>query len=121
MLKNFVQAGGTLDWTNGSGTDVPSGAVVVVGAQIGIASANIASGRSGTVYMEGVFTVPKVPAAVIAQGESVTWDMSAGAFDDYQATPATGDVSRACTAWESAGNGVTSIAVKLNTGVGTVA
>ena len=121
MAKNFAQEGASLSWTNGTGSVVASGAVVVVGAQIGIASGDIADNESGTVFMEGVFTVPKVSGAVIAQGESVIWDASAGAFDDDAATPATGDVSGACTAWETAGNGVTSFTVKLNTGVGTVA
>lgn len=121
MATNFVQEGASLEWTNGTGAAVSSGDVVKVGAQIGIAATDIANGATGTVYMEGVFTVPKVSAAVIAQGESVIWDTSAGKFDDDQATPATGDISGACTAWEAGAATTTTIKVKINTGIGTVA
>ncbi|NBC32843.1 MAG: DUF2190 family protein [Alphaproteobacteria bacterium] len=120
MATNFVQEGHSLTWTNGTGSAVSAGDVVVVGAQIGIAAVDIADSAAGTVYMSGVYTVPKVSGAVIAQGEMVAWDASASAFDDSAMTPATGDITGACTAWEGAGDGVTSIAVKLNTGVGTV-
>jgi hypothetical protein len=59
---------------------------------------------------------------VIAQGESLTWDVSVGKFDDNAATPATGDVTgAAAVAFEAAGNGVTELDV-LFTGIpGTVA
>jgi predicted RecA/RadA family phage recombinase len=69
-----------------------------------------------------VFEVPKVSAAVIAQGESLTWDASASAFDDNAATPATGDVTgAAAVAFEAGINGQTTLKV-LFTGVpGTVA
>ena len=97
MATNFVQEGGVLNWTNGTGSDVSSGDVVVLGetgdATIGVALVNIANGASGAVALEGVFTVPKVSAAVFKQGESLVYDVSASAFDDNQATPATGDVS----------------------------
>ena len=70
----------------------------------------------------GVFRVPKVSGAVIAQGERLVWDASAAAFDDSLATPATGDVSgEAAVAFEAAGNGVTSIAVRFTGVPGTVA
>ena len=121
MSTNFTQEGASLTWTNGSGATVTAGSVVVIGQQIGIAATDIADGAAGTVYMEGVFTVPKVTTAVIAQGESVIWDASAEAFEDSAATPATGDVSGCCIAWAGAGNGVTSVPVKLNTGIGTIA
>jgi predicted RecA/RadA family phage recombinase len=120
-MKNFRYEGRSLTWTNDTGADVSSGDVVVVGSQIGVAAVDIADGASGTVVMEGVFALPKVSAAVIAQGESVIWDASEGACEDDQATPATGDVSGACTAWEDAAATTTTVLVKINTGVGTVA
>ena len=119
MATNFVQKGETIQFTAGATSS--SGDVVVIGNQIGICVNNVASGALGVANMTGVYTVPKVSAAVIAAGESVIYDVSAGAFDDNLATPATGDISGACTAWVSAGNGVTSLAVKINTGKGTKA
>lgn len=124
MAKNFVQDGDIIQWTNG-GTAVASGDVVVIGsngdALLGIALVDIANGASGSVKLNGVFEVPKVSAAVIAQGEYVIWDASAGAFDDNAATPATGDVSDGAIAWEAAGNAVTTIKVKLISKPGVLA
>ena len=55
--------------------------------------------------------------AVIANGETLTWDASAAAFDDNAAVAASGDVTGAtAVAWEAAGNGVTELNVKF-TGV----
>lgn len=116
MAKNYQQEGDIIPWTNG-GTAVASDDVVVIGsngdALIGIALGDIANGETGSVGLCGVFTVPKVSAAVIAQGEYVIWDASAGAFDDNAAIAAAGDVSDGAIAFETAGAGVTTIAVKL--------
>lgn len=121
MATNYVQAGEVITYTN-AGSAISAGDVVVIGNQIGVALVDIAASTgTGSVAIEGVFTVPKVSAAVIAQGEAVIYDLSALAFDDAAATPETGDISTCCIAMEAAGNGVTSIDVKLNVGVGTVA
>jgi len=97
MAKTFVQDGKTFNWTNGTGGDIVSGGVVVMGATsdatLGVALVDIADGESGAVAICGVFTVPKVTAAVFKQGETLIWDSSVSKFDDNQATPATGDVS----------------------------
>ena len=124
MADNYLQRGDVIQYT--AGADITSGAVVKVGALLGVALADIANGATGPVAIRGVFTVPKVSAAEIAQGERLVWDVSAasgaGEFDDSAAIPATGDVSgEAAVAWEAAGAGVTSLRV-LFTGVpGTVA
>lgn len=120
MANNFVQPGDVLTWTNG-GTAVVSGQVVRIGQILGVALVDIANGASGSVAIRGVFRVPKVSAAVIAQGEALTWDASAAAFDDNAATPATGDVTGPpAVAFEAAGNGVTTLAVSLTGVPGTV-
>lgn len=120
MATNAVNEGDIRSWTNG-GTAVSANAVVVVGEQLAIALVDIANGASGAVATEGRFTVPKVSGAVIANGEKVMWDSSAGAFDDNAATPASGDVSNGAVAAESAGNGVTTIDIILSNLIGTVA
>ena len=121
MPNNHVQEGGVIQYTNG-GSALSSGDPIVIGELIGVCLVDIANGATGSVAIEGVFNLAKVDAAVIAQGESVIWDASAGAFDDNAAIPATGDVSGCCQAMEAKGatTGET-IAVKLNVGVGTVA
>lgn len=120
MASNYVQCGDVINWTNG-GSAVSSGDVVVIGQILGVALVDIANGATGAVAIEGVYTVPKVSGAVIAQGESLSWDVSAVGFDDNAASPATGDVTGApAVAAEAAGNGVTSIAVKFTGIPGTV-
>lgn len=119
MSTNYVSEGDVIQYTAGS--DISAGDVVVVGNILGVALVNIATGATGSVAIRGRFTVPKVSAAVIAQGESLVWDVSAGAFDDNAATPATGDVSGPPAVAAAAGaNTETSIDV-IFTGVpGTV-
>lgn len=118
-MKNFIQDGHAM--THVAAADLVSGQVVRIGNLLCIAAGDIATGATGEMATEGVFTVPKVSAAVIAQGETLTWDASAAAFDDNLATPATGDVTGpAAVAWESAGNGTTTLAVFFTGVPGTV-
>lgn len=109
-MKNYVQDGKVITIT--AGAAYVSGQVVALGNVLGIATEAIANGAVGEVCLEGVHTVPKVSGAVIAQGETLTWDVSAAAFDDNAAVPASGDITgAACFAFEAAGNGVTSLQV----------
>ena len=121
MATNYVMQGKVLPFTNGTGSPIASGQVVVVGAMLAVALDAIAAGAVGQVQVGEVFRCPKATDAVIAQGESMVWDVSEGSFDDNQATPATGDVSGSCAvAAAAAGNGDTEVDV-LFTGVpGTV-
>jgi predicted RecA/RadA family phage recombinase len=121
VANNYVTDGDSLQWTNSGGSTVAAGTVVAIGNILGVVQADIEASATGTVAIEGVYTVPKVSGAVIAQGESLVWDVSAnsnaGAFDDNAATPATGDISGPpALAYEAAGAGVTSFRVKF-TGV----
>jgi len=119
-MNNFVQSGDRMTFT--AGADTVSGQVVKVGNILGVACADVANAATGEMATKGVFTVPKVTAAVIAQGESLVWDVSAAKFDDNLATPATGDVSGAsAVAWEAAGNGATELNVMFTGVPGTVA
>jgi predicted RecA/RadA family phage recombinase len=118
-MKTYIQPGKVIDFV--AAATVVAGQVVRIGQILGVAVNDVANGATGQAHIEGVFTVPKVSAAVIAKGEALTWDASAAAFDDNAATPATGDVTGPpAVAWEAAGNGVTSMAVKLTGVPGTV-
>lgn len=114
-MKNYAQEGHVLTIT--AGADFVSGQVVAVGNTLGVATGAIATGAVGELACCGVFSVPKVSGAVIANGETLTWDASAAAFDDNAAVPASGDITgAAAVAFEAAGAGVTSMHVKF-TGV----
>lgn len=124
MANNFVQPGNVLPYTVPAATTITSGQVVKAGNILGVA---LSGGTAGDVIQLGfgVFTVPKVSAAVIKAGESLTWDVSAasgaGAFDDNAATPATGDVTgAAAVAFEDAAATTTSLKVKFTGVPGTV-
>lgn len=121
MTTKYVEKGDTLDYANSSGSTIVANTPVVVGQQMGIVAEDIPDGETGVLLMSGVFNVPKVDAAVIAQGESVNWDASASEFDDNAAVAASGDVSGCCVAWEAKGATTgEDIAVKINVAVGTV-
>lgn len=105
-MKNYVGAGNTIQYT-ASGADYSAGDVVVIGNLLGVCAVDIADGETGTVNLTGVYEVPKVDGAVIGKGESLTWDVSAGKFDDNAASPATGDITGAAAVAMEA-KGVTS-------------
>ena len=125
MATKFLNDGDTIQWTNDSGSAVASDDVVVIGgngdAVLGVALVDLATTETGSVKVSGTWTLPKVSAAVILAGESLVWDSSVSEFDDNAATPASGDVSGAA-AWavEGAGNGATTVKVKLTGVVGTL-
>lgn len=124
MTTTFKQEGKVIQYT--ASADIAAGKVLKIGNILGVALVNIANGATGSVAIEGVFSVPKVSGAVIGQGESLTWDVSAntntGAFDDNAAVAATGDVTgAAAVAFEAAGNGITTMLVKFTGVPGTVA
>ena len=101
MAANLYKAGGeirSVTYSN-SGSAISAGDVVVLGgtdgkrAHVGIAlDAIAASTGTGQVAVSGCWTFPKVSAGVIAQGEGVSWDASAGAVDDNALSLTAGDV-----------------------------
>lgn len=122
MASNHVQPGKVLDFTNATGSTILAGQVVAFGQSLGVALKDIPDTATGSVAVDGVFAVPKVSGAVIKAGEALTWDVSAGAFDDNAATPATGDITgAAAAAFQDAGNGATTLNVKFTGVPGTVA
>src|SRR5687768_7503605 len=123
MTTKFVQAGGVINYAN-AGAAIAAGDVVVMGHIIGVALTDIAATTGvGAVAIEGVFTVPKVSAAVFVQGEKLIFDVSAasgaGEFDDSAATPASGDITGGAIAMVAGANTETTCVVKLTPGNAT--
>ena len=121
MATNYVKGRAeTSLYTNASGSTITSDSVVVMGAtdgkkvSIGVADHDIADGESGTVYITGCFTLPKVAAAVIAQGDAVNWDASEGAVEDNAHTTGAGDVAEFGRADEAAGATTTTVNVWID-------
>lgn len=119
MSTKRVQNGRSIDVTLGA--DVLSGEVVVVGSMVTIASVDGLTGETIACRTTEVHNVAKVDAAVIAQGESVIFDVSAAEVDDENATPAAGDIVGFGVAWEAKGATTgEDIAVFLAPGSGVV-
>lgn len=76
-MLNKIQAGKVIEWLNGTGATVKSGDVVVIGALIGVAVADIIDGDTGSVDLSGVFELPKLAGQSFAFGAKLYWDATA--------------------------------------------
>lgn len=117
-MNRHVSPGDTLAVVAG-GTVAVNDVDVVGTGLLGVAKNSGVSGETIVYAIEGVYVLPKASAAVIAQGEQVLYDSSAGNVDDDAAIPAAGDFLCGY-AMEAAGNGVTEVAVKINRTAPTV-
>lgn len=118
MTTAYVQRGDVINYT--AGGTISAGDVVELKHCIGIALSDAVSGDVIGVAVEGVWTVPKVTAAVFAVGEKLIWDTSAGKFDDSSATPASGDITGAVVATVAGTSSDTTATVKLTPGNATL-
>ncbi len=113
-MKTFIQNGDVITVTAPAG-GIASGDGVIVGSLFGIAAFTVAEGEAVEIATQGVYVLPKEPTAVIAVGAQVAWDASAKQID----LPDTG-LYPVGIATEAAGNGVTTVRVRLD-GVATEA
>jgi len=119
MSKNYSGEGNIIDHVCVA-TQV-SGVPFVLGKLLVMPITDGAIGDTIGVAIGGVWDLPKVDAAVIGQGETITYDVSVDEVDDALATPAAGDATLGCVAMEAKGatTGET-IAVKLNVDINTI-
>lgn len=107
MTSKYVQPGEVMDYV--AAANIVSGQVLLIGVRVGVALAAIASGSKGSVGMSGVFTVAKLTTDVVAQGAALYWDNA----NSRLTTTASGN-TLAGYAFEAAGNGATTVNIKLN-------
>ena len=115
-MKTFYAEGNTLDIVAGSA--ISSGDVVVTGDIIGIAKADIASGDTGSILVEGVVKVTKISGEAWVVGDKIGYDASASGFDKTF-TSAAGDVTDCGVCAVAAASGDTVGYLKLTPGAGT--
>lgn len=113
-MKTFIQNGDVITVVAPTG-GIQSGDGVIVGALFGVAAFTTAEGEAAEIATRGVYVLPKEPTAVIAAGAQVAWDASANQVD----LPGTG-LYPVGIATEAAGDGVTTVRVRLD-GVATAA
>ena len=113
-MKNYLQNGHILRVTSPA-SGIASGDALIVGSIFGIAAYSSAEGDPVELSTTGVFQLPKASAAVLAVGARVAWDDTGKEVT----TPGAGRFPIG-VAVEAAGNGITSVAVRLD-GVATSA
>lgn len=107
-MKNYIQPGDVITVT--APATVASGAGVLIGSLFGIAAGDAETGEPLDLATRGVFTMPKESAHVISVGEPVYFDDAAGDVGEED----TAHLARIGVAVEAAGNGATSVAVRLD-------
>lgn len=109
MAQNHVQEGKVMPWTNGTGSAVASGDVVLIGTKIGVALGDIANGAVGSVAVDEVYEIAKAAPLVLAQGAAVYWD---AADENVNATESGNTYGG--YAFEAAASADTTVKIKLN-------
>tara|TARA_B100000035_G_scaffold181604_1_gene155031 strand:- start:31945 stop:32268 length:324 start_codon:yes stop_codon:yes gene_type:complete len=89
-MKNYVQKGNNLDVL--ASAAYSSGALVIEGNIVGVAVADIESGKTGSIACRGVFQFEKEAAASLAQGDIAYYDSSTKKLDATSSNPAVGYV-----------------------------
>ena len=108
MATNFKQQGETLTYTNNTGSDISSCDLVPVGATFGVALVDIPDGDSGALAMLGVFELPAVNDAAIAQGNPVYYNAASG-----KCSPTAEDQKLIGIAWEAKAETSTTVKVRI--------
>ncbi|URW76420.1 DUF2190 family protein [Sphingomonas donggukensis] len=106
-MRNYVQRGDTLDIV--AAAAVASGDVVIKGAIVGVSNVDAEIGDTFALDVVGVFTLPKVAALAIGQGDVVYWDSANGVV-----TKTAGGNTKLGVATEAVPNPSASVAVRLN-------
>lgn len=87
MKATYYQRGETLDYIPAE--DVGNGAVVNLGARIGVAAAPIRAGEQGSVHVVGVYAMTKANTEEIKQGAAVYYDAAADVITATASTEVT--------------------------------
>ena len=80
-MKNFIEHGDTILYTNEDITDalaISCGDFVLIGSGGGVAVVDIPVGESGAVKLTGVYDLPKVSAQAWTQGQKLYWAAATG-------------------------------------------
>lgn len=120
MTTAYQRNGERLTITAGSA--IAANSIVRVGNVVGVALGNLATGESGEIGLSGVYRVPKVTAAVIAQGGGIVFKAATANVADSTAATIAGDVAVGPWAYaaEAAGNGATTVLINLTRAPGVV-
>ncbi len=71
MIANYQQPGSAIDYPNGTSSAIAAGQVVSLTTRIGVAGTDIPASAVGSLYVKGVFAMPKA-ASTAPQSASVS-------------------------------------------------
>lgn len=108
MSKKFIQRGDVMDYANGS-TAIAVDSVVVLGARIGVALADIAANTVGPLAVSEVFSLPKKSGDTFTQGALAYWDST-----NKQLTSTASGNTLAGYAFQAGASVDTTLAIKIN-------
>lgn len=110
-MKNYIQPGNTI--TVIAGATIASGDGVLVGPSpgglLGVAAYDAVIGDSLEVSVCGVYELPKLSTDVVAVGDLLYWDNT-----NKRLTKTAASNTLAGIATAAAGNGVTTVRIRLN-------
>lgn len=112
MSNTYKQPGNVIDYV--AGTDISSGDLVKIGERVGVAAVDIASGDTGSVCVDGVHEVAKLSTDVVTQGALLYLDATELELTLTTDGPGSDVNILAGYAFAAAGNGETTVLVKLN-------
>jgi len=104
-----IKSGDIFDYTPSA--DVPAGSIVLQGELFGVATADIANGKPGSLDASGIYDVDKAAATTFTAGAIVYWNNT----DKLAvATDGSGTHKRLGLATAAAGNGPVVVRTMLN-------
>lgn len=74
MIATYQQPGSAIDYPNGTDSAIVAGQVVSLTTRIGVAGTDIPASEVGSLYVKGVFTMPKAASTAITIGAAVYYD-----------------------------------------------
>lgn len=73
----FWQKGESIDYVNGTGSKIDANTIILYGSRLAVAGCDIAAGEKGSLYVSGVFEMPKDygdSGKALTAGQEVYWD-----------------------------------------------
>lgn len=73
----FWQKGESIDYVNGTGSKIDANTIILYGSRLAVAGCDIADGEKGSLYVSGVFEMPKDygdSGKALTAGQEVYWD-----------------------------------------------
>ncbi|MEM7015833.1 MAG: DUF2190 family protein [Pseudomonadota bacterium] len=110
-MKTYIQEGSRLEYNNATGSDIASGAVVLVGSLVGVAEDKIPDTEDGILMLRGVHKLDKTTSQSWSQGAKLYWDDTNKKFT----TTASGN-TLCGNVWKAAASADTTGEVRLQNG-----